>query len=155
MSTELKAAPKKVVTGEVRASYVNIFKTRFNDLSGKEEYSMMILIPKEDRQTIEKIEGAIETAKVEKWNDKLPKNLREPLKDGDDEDQIPESAEVGDERAQVLLLAQGAGEKVAHVKGVNFCRVGVVKRRFDRVPGQMANRSIPMLADIGLPDADN
>ncbi len=44
MSTALKPAPKKVITGEVRASYVNIFKTRFNDLSGKEEYSMMILI---------------------------------------------------------------------------------------------------------------
>lgn len=97
MTTATKDAPKKVVTGEVRASYVSIFKTRYNDLSGKEEYSMMILIPKEDRKTIEKIEGAIETAKYEKWNNKLPKNLREPLKDGDDENHIPESAEPGEE----------------------------------------------------------
>ena len=97
MSTALKPAPKKVITGEVRASYVNIFKTRFNDLSGKEEYSMMILVPKSDRATVEKIEGAIETAKQEKWKGRAPKGFHITFKDGDDEDQIPESAKPGEE----------------------------------------------------------
>jgi len=97
MTTELKAAPKKVVTGEVRASFVNVFKPRFNDLSAREEFSMMILVPKSDRATVEKIEAAIETVKVEKWKGKAPKSFHITFKDGDDEDQIPESAEPGEE----------------------------------------------------------
>jgi len=96
MTATTKTAPKRVVTGEVRGSFVNIFKPRFNALSSREEFSMMLLIPKSDSATVEKIEGAIETAKLERWNDKPPKNLREPLKDGDDETQIPESAEPGE-----------------------------------------------------------
>jgi hypothetical protein len=42
----------KVITGTVRGSYVNVFRPRTNDLSGKEEYSMMLLIPKQDKTTV-------------------------------------------------------------------------------------------------------
>lgn len=76
---------KKVVTGKVRGSYVNIFRPRMNDMSGKDEYSMTILIPKEDKTTIAKINAAIEEARKEKFGDKTPVKFRTPLRDGDEE----------------------------------------------------------------------
>jgi len=76
---------KKVVTGKVRGSYVNVFRPRVNDMNGKEEYSMAILIPKEDKETIAKINAAVGEAVKEKFGGKKPANLRHPLRDGDDE----------------------------------------------------------------------
>jgi len=76
---------KKVVTGKVRGSYVNIFRPRMNDMNGKDEYSMTILIPKEDKTTIAKINAAIEESKKEKFGDKTPAKFKAPLRDGDEE----------------------------------------------------------------------
>jgi hypothetical protein len=78
-------APTKVVTGKVRASYVNVFRPRMNDLSGQEEYSMSILVPKSDKETLAKLNVAVETATTNKWPGKAPASLRLPLRDGDDE----------------------------------------------------------------------
>jgi hypothetical protein len=78
-------APTKVVTGKVRGSYVNVFRPRLNDLSGQEEYSLSILIPKSDKATVGKIKAAIESASMSKWNGKPPANMRVPLRDGDAE----------------------------------------------------------------------
>ena len=75
----------KIVTGKVRASFLNVFTKRMNDLSGKEEYSMMLLIPKKDIETIAKINKAVESAIEEKWGTKRPNGLRLPLRDGDAE----------------------------------------------------------------------
>lgn len=76
---------KKVVTGKVRGSYVNVFRPRMNDMNGKDEYSMAVLIPKDDTKTVAKIKAAIEEAKKDKFAGKVPANFREPLRDGDDE----------------------------------------------------------------------
>jgi len=76
----------KVLTGKVRASYVNVFHPRMNDLSEKEEYSMQILIKKDDKVTLDRIEKAIDEALKEEWPEKRPENLRFPLKDGDEKD---------------------------------------------------------------------
>ena len=86
----------KVITGKVRFSYVNIFKSRAfkNDQDAK--YSVCLLIPKEDKATIKKIEAAVKEAVQEgvasKWGGKKPANLKLPLRDGDDEraDEAPE-----------------------------------------------------------------
>lgn len=75
----------KVVTGKVRGSYVNIFNPRMNDFSGKEEYSICILIPKDDRDTVAKIQAAVKAVVAKKWSGKTPANLRTPLRDGDEE----------------------------------------------------------------------
>jgi hypothetical protein len=80
----------KIVTGKVRASYVNVFEKKVNNLSGKEEYSMMILIPKSDKITIDKINGAIDDAVKQKWPTKTTAEMRKqfkhwPLRDGDEE----------------------------------------------------------------------
>lgn len=74
---------KKVVTGKVRASYVNVFRPRMNEMSNREEYSMVILIPKTDTETIQKIEECIEFVKKERWGKKIPSVFRNPLRDGD------------------------------------------------------------------------
>lgn len=76
---------KKVVTGKVRGSYVNVFRPRLNDMSGQDEYSMSLLIPKSDTATVAKIKAAINAAKAEKFPGKTPANFRSPLRDGDEE----------------------------------------------------------------------
>ncbi len=70
----------KVITGEVRFSYVNIFHP---NKDGK--YSISILIPKSDKKTIKRIEKAIQVARDIDGGDKLGnrKNIKLPLRDGD------------------------------------------------------------------------
>ncbi len=78
----------KVVTNEVRLSYVHVLEK--HGIDGSEpKYSVSILIPKTDTETVKVIQEAIENAKqkgkAEKWNGKLPANLKTPLRDGDAE----------------------------------------------------------------------
>lgn len=76
----------KVVTGEVRASYVNVFRPKLNELNGKDEFSMVVLIPKDDERTLQKLRE-VETAAIErKFGDKAPPKLRSMLRDGDTDD---------------------------------------------------------------------
>lgn len=75
----------KVVTGKVRGSYVNVFRSRINDMNGKDEFSMALLVPKSDKTTVSKINDAVKTAAAKKFGDKLPAKFRHPLRDGDEE----------------------------------------------------------------------
>jgi len=85
MSAQPAPASRKVVTGKCRASYVNVFQPRRNELSGKDEYSMVLLVPKSDTGTVAKLKGAIESAKADKWGAKIPPGVRNPVNDGDGE----------------------------------------------------------------------
>lgn len=91
-------AKSQVVTGKVRFSYVNIFRSRAFTADGDAKYSICLLIPKKDQKTLAKIKTAIEDTKrkgmAEKWGGKIPKNLHLPLRDGDEEraDEAPEYA---------------------------------------------------------------
>lgn len=92
----------KVVTGlkfPARGSYVNVYKPRLNDLNGKEEYSICLLIPKQDKETLAKLKEAMKNAIQIKWQGKPPKNLRNPLRDGDSDGDngVPDSATAGEE----------------------------------------------------------
>lgn len=76
----------KVITGKVRFSYANVFEPKsINDSEPK--YSVSLLIPKDDKKTLGKIEDAVEAAieagKNSKFGGKVPKNLKMPLRDGD------------------------------------------------------------------------
>lgn len=77
----------KVITGQVRLSYANLFEPK--SINGSEpKYSVSLIIPKSDKQQIATIGQAIENAKERdkgKWNGKIPANLKEPLRDGDEE----------------------------------------------------------------------
>lgn len=86
----------KVVTGKVRLSYVNIFRSRSFREGQDAKYSVCLLVPKSDKATVKKIKTAIEAAIAEgtasKWGGKKPGKLWTPLRDGDDEraDEAPE-----------------------------------------------------------------
>ncbi len=75
----------KVVTGEVRFSYLNVWEPKsINDSEPK--YSVSLLIPKSDTATLKAINKAIEAAKqngITKFGGKIPANLKLPLRDGD------------------------------------------------------------------------
>lgn len=85
---EIKKVSTKVVTGKVRMSYVHVFEPNPEDAeidAGK--YSVSLIIPKSDTQTINKINAAIKAAKeagkTSKWGGKIPAKLDTPLRDGD------------------------------------------------------------------------
>jgi len=75
----------KVVTGTVRLSYANIWNPV--SINGSDEkYSVSLIIPKNDKQTVKLIQDAIEQAKQDgkaKFGGKIPANLKLPLRDGD------------------------------------------------------------------------
>lgn len=79
--------PARVVTGEVRPSYTNIFEA--NPIQGsKPKYSVSLIIPKSDTETLTKIEraiGAVIDAGIGKFGgERLNKAaLKLPLHDGD------------------------------------------------------------------------
>lgn len=79
--------PKKVVTGEVRLSYANVWDPKSIN-GGEPKYSVSLIIPKSDKKTIEKINKAVEAAIQEgigKFGGKIPPRgqLKLPLRDGD------------------------------------------------------------------------
>lgn len=77
----------RVITGEVRFSYVNLLKPRESNFGGAPKFSVTLLIPKQDSETKQKIDAAIEAAKelgrVNKWNGVIPPVVSTPLHDGD------------------------------------------------------------------------
>ena len=76
----------KVITGLVRFSYPHVF-TPDSINGGEEKYSVSLIIPKSDKDTINAIKTAIKTAteegKTSKWGGKVPAKLDTPLRDGD------------------------------------------------------------------------
>ena len=83
----------KILTGKVRLSYVSLF-----NLNDKGKYSVCLLIPKTDKQTVSDFKNAIEAMKtspdaVTKWGGKWMPSFKSPLRDGDtdrDSDRNPE-----------------------------------------------------------------
>jgi hypothetical protein len=75
----------RVTTGEVRTSYFSGLQSRKNEMNGKDEFSTQILIPKTDKETLTALKAAAKEALVAKFGDKVPKNVRNPLRDGDTE----------------------------------------------------------------------
>ena len=77
----------KVVTGKVRLSYANVWEPKVQSEGQKPKYSVSIIIPKEDKDTLEKINEAILKAideGVAKFGGKKPniKAIKTPLRDG-------------------------------------------------------------------------
>ena len=81
--------PTKVITGEVRLSYVHLFEPYSFDDGQEAKYSCVLLIPKSDKATVAKLkaayEAAVEKGKATKWKGKVPKGRAIPLRDGDDD----------------------------------------------------------------------
>ena len=81
--------PTQVTTGLVRFSFPHLFEPYSGGEGQTAKYSMCLLIPKKDKETVRKINRAIAAAEKlgvsEKWGGKKPKNLKNPLRDGDEE----------------------------------------------------------------------
>lgn len=79
----------RITTGPFLASYAFVFKPRaFAD--GDPKFQIAMLFPKKDKKTIAAIKAATTAAIKEKWGTKPPKNLKLPLRDGDQEREEPE-----------------------------------------------------------------
>jgi hypothetical protein len=77
----------RIVTGEVRFSFVSLLKPRESQFGGDAKYGVTILLPKSDVETKQRIDAAIEAAKQkgksEKWNGVIPPTVAVPIHDGD------------------------------------------------------------------------
>jgi hypothetical protein len=98
MPTAVKTpSATKVVTGEVRLSYVHVFEPFAQDENDTPSYSCVLLIPKSDKSTLAKIkkatEAAIEAGKNSKFDGKVPANLQLTLHDGDEEADLDKNPE--------------------------------------------------------------
>lgn len=94
MGTEKKEPSKtKVLTGEVRASYANVWVPQAIEGSADKKYSISLLIKKTDKVTIAAVKAAIEAAALEgvekTWKGARPALAKfpkmNPLRDGDEE----------------------------------------------------------------------
>lgn len=87
MNIKAKRTGTKVTTGKVRLSYAHLFEP--HAIEGNEpKYSVSVIIPKTDKETLSAIKAAVEQVKEEgksKWGGKVPGNLKTPLRDGDQE----------------------------------------------------------------------
>lgn len=92
MSTNTTTPTTKVVSpkkSKVRFSYAHVFEPVAANEGEKPKYSVSILIDKDDKALIKQINDAVEAAaqqgKDSKFGGKVPKNLKLPLRDGDEE----------------------------------------------------------------------
>lgn len=76
-----------ITTGEVRLSYAHLFKPHAVMTGQEEKYSVTVLVPKTDVDTMNRINTAIEAAKqrgiAEKWSGQCPPIVATPVYDGD------------------------------------------------------------------------
>jgi hypothetical protein len=87
MNIKAKRTGTKVTTGKVRLSYAHLFEP--HAIEGNEpKYSVSVIIPKNDTETLKAIKEAVNEAKEQgkgKFGGKIPPTLKTPLRDGDEE----------------------------------------------------------------------
>lgn len=92
--TTNNASLTKVITGKnTRLSFTHVFAPHAMNDGQEEKYSVMLLIPKDDKETLDAIKRAQKAAAEQKWGAKVPKNLKNTLRDGDDEQDTDERPE--------------------------------------------------------------
>lgn len=88
MKVTAKRTGTKVTTGKVRLSYAHLFEPHAMNDGQEPKYSVSVIIPKSDKETLKAIKEATDAAKElgkDKWKGKIPANLKTPLRDGDTE----------------------------------------------------------------------
>lgn len=79
-----------VVFGPCRLSYTHLFNKYTPEGGGEGKYMTNVIIPKDEKKTLNALESAIAEAKkagiVSKWGGKEPKKIDLPLRDGDEKD---------------------------------------------------------------------
>jgi hypothetical protein len=92
----MSANTTKVVTGKVRLSYVHLFEPFSPNPDQEAKYSCVLLIPKTDKATLQRIKDAQELALEEgkaKFGGKIPTNWKNTLRDGDEEADLERNPE--------------------------------------------------------------
>jgi hypothetical protein len=91
------APETRVVTGVVRISFPHLFEPWSGKDDQDKKYSCMILVPKDDEATVNKIleaqQAALEEGKQKVFKGKIPKNWKNTFRDGDDEKDTEEYPE--------------------------------------------------------------
>jgi hypothetical protein len=86
MSETTTPSASKVITGVVRFSYLHVWQPKAIQEGQEPKYSASIIIPKSDKETLDKIKKAIafaaESGKA-KLGGKVPAVMKTPLRDGD------------------------------------------------------------------------
>jgi len=81
----------------VRFSYAHVHEPKAVNEGDDKKYSVSLIISKDDTKMIAKIKAAIKAAtelgKSSKWGGKVPKNLKTPLRDGDEDREDEEAYE--------------------------------------------------------------
>src|SRR5690348_8229642 len=84
-----------VLTPKFRVSYPSVFKPRKNELSGKEEYSLVALFPKgTDLRVLEQEAARALEAKWGKDKTQWPKPLKSPFRDQGERAKIVDGKKV-------------------------------------------------------------
>ena len=129
----------KVVTGVVRLSYANVWEPKAVNEGQTPKYSVSLIIPKTDTETIAKVNAAIDAAIEEgigKFGGKKPNKaaLKLPLRDGDierDEDEAyansyfinansPTAPQIVDTKVQPILERSEVYSGVYARVSINF-----------------------------------
>ena len=120
-----------MVTGKVRFSYASVFKPRAFAAGDPEKYSVTLLIPKDDVETITMIKSCIQAAIDEgrgklmlKAGQKPPATFKIPLRDGDEEK--PDNAEY----ENCMFINTSSGRAPGVVKKENGKAVSIAEEEF-------------------------
>lgn len=97
MAAAAEASSTKVLTGVCRLSYVHAFAPYAAQENQTPKYSVVLLIPKEDTVTLNKIrnaqQAALQKGKDSKFKGSIPKNWTDTLHDGDEEADLDKNPE--------------------------------------------------------------
>lgn len=84
-STETKEATTRVVTGKVLATFVHLVEP--DNFGTEPKYTITAVVPNSDKKTVKALKDAVKLAmKDEKLAGKNLKKIKNPIKDGNDED---------------------------------------------------------------------
>lgn len=121
-----KISDTTVRLGEVRFCYAHVFEPYTSEEGSEPKYSVCILIPKSDKQTLQMIEDAVKAAKEKgkstKWDGKIPATCKSPLRDGDEE-------EKGEEYEGMMFL--NASSQQTSKPGVRVLANGAIVEALD------------------------
>lgn len=114
--------PTKVITGKVRLSYCHLFEAHSSFEGQEPKYSVVILVPKSDTETINKIKAAQKTAlengRSSKFNGTIPKNWKNTFRDGDEEADLDKNPEYAGHMFMTISNKTRPGVVDAHVQPI-------------------------------------
>ena len=142
-----KLTDTDIVTGKVRISFPHLFEA-YSSLNGDAKYSALLLIPKDDEETVSLMKEAANNAAKEGaarlWSGKIPKNLRSPLRDGDEEKDTEEHPEYANcyflncssKKKPTVVRSMGKGQFVEigpdDIKAGNYVKVDLNFYAYDK-----------------------